>query len=178
MAGLTDDVGSWGHGAHRCLGGHDVPLPLSAHGSGQQNLSQCGRPQVVKHGKCHVAHLILSTLHHLQINAERRRKLSRLQGVILFKAVDKHLERRDHSGTIGCDDFTLGRQFPLRPPCDLSTLGGAVRLIEQQPLTLSSVNPSGCPWIRGHLGKYASCRVPRSLPRLNRLGPPRFAWGP
>ena len=76
MAGLTDDVGSWGHGAHRCLGGHGVPLPLSAHGSGQQNLSQRGHPHVVEHGKCHFAHVALSTLHHFHINAECRRKLS------------------------------------------------------------------------------------------------------
>jgi len=144
--------------------GSSVPLARASACRGARQVSRRSR------------HLVYSSPFPYKRRA--RPETVRVGAVILFEAVDKHLERRDHSGTIGCDDFTLGRQFPLRPPCDLSTLGGAVRLIEQQPLTLSSVNPSGCPWIRGHLGKYASCRVPRSLPRLNRLGPPRFAWGP
>jgi hypothetical protein len=44
------------------------------------------RPNVVKHGKGHVAHVTLYTLHHFYINAERGRKLSGLQRVILFEA--------------------------------------------------------------------------------------------
>jgi hypothetical protein len=70
-------------------------------------LSQCRRSYVVEHGECHVAHDTLTTLDHLYVNAKCIRKLSALYWSVLLKAVDQYLERRDHSGTIGCDDLTL-----------------------------------------------------------------------
>jgi hypothetical protein len=57
------------------------------------------------------------------------------------------LERRDHSGTISCDGFALGREFSFSaslPPFDVSALGGAVRWIEQQRYGLDHEVPE-CP---------------------------------
>jgi hypothetical protein len=70
-------------------------------------------PHVVEYGKCHVARVTLPTLHHFHINAERRRNLSGHQRVILFEAVDKYMERRDHSGTIVAMTSPSGESFSI-----------------------------------------------------------------
>lgn len=61
----------------------------------------------MKHSKHHVTHVAFSALNHFHVHSERIGKLPREQRITLFEAIDKHLERRDHGGSVGCDDFTF-----------------------------------------------------------------------
>jgi TolB-like protein len=67
----------------------------------------------VEHCNGHVAYVTLPALHHFHVDAKRVWKLPRLNRVVLFKAVDKHRECRDHSGAVCGDDLTFGRELPL-----------------------------------------------------------------
>jgi hypothetical protein len=67
----------------------------------------------MEHRERHVANVALSALHHFHIDAKRVGKLPRPQRVALFQAVDENLERRNHGGAVGSDDFALRKFFLL-----------------------------------------------------------------
>jgi hypothetical protein len=71
----------------------------------------------VEHCKGHVAYVTLFALHHFHVDAKRVRKLSRLNRVVLFKAVDKHLECRVYAAMTspsGESFFVIIASIPIR----------------------------------------------------------------
>ena len=76
-------------------------------------LIQCRRPNITEHGKRHVAHFALVALDRLHADGERGGELSGMDCFILLKTTDEHLKRRDHGGSVSCDDFAFGRELWL-----------------------------------------------------------------
>lgn len=84
----------------------------------RERLILCSRPNVVEHCKGHVAYVTFSAFHHFHVDAKRVRKLSRQNRVVLFKAVDKNLECRDHFNTDQCEELPdeIATTAPQPPP--------------------------------------------------------------
>jgi hypothetical protein len=51
------------------------------------------------------------------VHGERSRKLTRMHSFVLPKTAYENLKRRDHGGSVGCDDFAFGRELLLGHGC-------------------------------------------------------------